>query len=335
MKISYYALRFSFPPRSLVWDGDGLVDWVGGGTRWSMVDLSPDDVGGGYGFGADRAVMSPSGRFSVVYIERGTKGVILDRGNILREINRSYYHADAYAYPVALGQLPDGSEVIAHCPDEYNRIEIETLADGKRLTRRRGKPDDTFHSRLMFSPNSRHLLSAGWWWHPFETACVFDVEAALAKPITLDRPAWEMHNPFPDVGMDPEVRAACWIDDDRVIVTTSTEFDDDEDSDGWPADRSGVWSVSERRWLSCSTWNPQGSLQRCAGGALYVENDCPHWWTPGAAEPISWPDVEVLEAPTTGGRRELWHDCPLLAAHPTERRFAAVGTNVIVVVEWS
>jgi len=326
------AMRFTFRPRSLAWDGGELVDWVAGGTRWSTVDGSQHDSGFGYRFNFDRAVVSPSGRYSVIYTERGTKGLVLDRGEILREINRSYYCSDDYAYPVALGRLPDGREVIAHCPDDYNRIHIDTLAGGKRLTRRRNKPDDTFHSRLSFSPDSRHLLSAGWWWHPFETACVFDVPAALAKPALLDRPVWELHRPFSGVPMNPDVRAACWIDDDRIVVTTSAE--DDDGGNGWPAERSGVWSVREGRWLSRSTWNPQGSLQRCAGGVLYVENACPHWWAPGLDAPLSWPDVEVVEAPLFG-EGGLAHDCPLLAAHPTERRFAAVGQNVIVVVDWA
>ncbi|WP_332806462.1 hypothetical protein [Sphingomonas sp. RT2P30] len=327
------AIPFSFQPRSLAWDGDELVDWVGGGTRWSVTDGSQHESGINYAFCGDRAVVSPSGRYSVIYAERATKGLVLDRGKILREINRSYYCADAYAYPVALGQLPDGREVIAHCPDDYNRIHIDTLAEGKRLTRRRNKSEDIFHSRLSFSPDGRHLLSAGWVWHPFEIACVLDVTLALEVPRVLDRADDGPGIMLADASNNPEVSAAWWIDNDRIVVTTSTEYDD-EDTD-LPAERSGIWSVRERRWLSRSTWNPQGSLQRCAGGVLYVENGFPHWWGPDTGEPLSWPDVEVAEAPLFGDGGWLKHDCPLLAAHPTEKRFAAATANVIVVVEWS
>jgi hypothetical protein len=47
--------------------------------------------------------VSPSGRYQVLYAERGTKGLVLEHGAILREIDRSFYHADAYDYPAALG----------------------------------------------------------------------------------------------------------------------------------------------------------------------------------------------------------------------------------------
>lgn len=324
---------FSWRPSSLAWQGDDLVDWVDGGRRW-LPDGTEIPAAVRYAYGFDRAVASPSGRYSVIFTERETKGLVLDQLKILREVDRSYYQSNAYAYPIALGCLPDGREVIAHCPKEYNRIEIETLDKGKRLTPRRRKAQDIFHSRLSFSPDGRFLLSAGWVWHPWNGFCVFDVARALEDPHSLDRkegPFGEME-PSPTQG---EVYAACWLDSERVLLTTdmSGEYLDEGESDSSPT--SGVWSARDGTWISRSTvWNPQASLYPCAGGALYVENGYPHWWAPGRENPLTWPDITVVAAPGAAARQGIVHDSPLLAAHPTEPRFAVVTEGEIVVIEF-
>ena len=324
----------TWQPGSLAWEGDDLVDWVGGGRRW-LPDGTEIPPAIGYGGDFDRALVSPSGRYAAIVTERQTKGLVLDRSAILREIDRSYYHADKYAYPIALGRLPDGREVIAHCPKEYNRLEIETLDKGKRLTGRRTKSQDIFHSRLSFSPDGRFLLSAGWVWHPWSGFAIFDVMRALDHPGSLDRKegVFGAMQPSPTEG---EVYAACWLDSDRIVVTTDMtgEYLDEGESDLSPT--SGIWSARDGAWISRSNrWNPQASLYPCAGGALYVENGHPHWWAPELDVPLAWPDIAVVAAPGTASRRGIMHDCPLLAAHPTEPRFAAVTQGEIVVVEFA
>lgn len=322
---SIRRLPFAFTPASLAWDGDDLVDWVGGGGRR-------------YAHSFDRALVSPSGRYSVIYAERQTKGLVLDRGEILREIDRSYYQADSFAYPAAVGQLPDGREVLAHCPDEYNVIQLEDLVTGKRLTRRRGKAEDIFHSRLCFSPDGSHLLSAGWLWHPWNVVCVFDVAEALENPRSLDR-ARSSPAMLQTAVMGGEVRAACWLDSQRLLITTDTQVpicdEGASDKAGLPQGYSGIWSVTEQRWLSRDpAWNPQGSLYACGGGALYVEGGCPHWWAPEGGAPLVWPEIKVLQ-PDEAPRSGIVFDSPLLAAHPTERRFAAVTSTGIVTVDFA
>ncbi|MFA6114881.1 MAG: hypothetical protein WC729_12830 [Sphingomonas sp.] len=325
-------LPFTWRPESLVWSGDDLVDWVAGGRRW-LSDGNQDGPAMLYGYVFDRALMSSSGLYAAIFCERGTKGLILREGEILREIDRSYYQADAFAYPVALGRLPDGREVIAHCPDQYNVIEIETLDDGERLTRREGKAQDFFHSRLSFSPDGRFLLSAGWVWQPWNGFCLFDVERALRDPRSLDR----MERPFGDVTGSPnegEVGAACWLNSSQLLVTTDPdgEYLDEPEHKGPPC--SGVRDVGAGEWLSrSSAWNTGASLSPCAGGVLYVENGHPHWWAPGRDAPLVWPDISVRAAPGAAERRGIVHDCPLLAAHPTKPRFAAVTDDEIVVVD--
>lgn len=88
---------------------------------------------------------------------------------------------------MAVSRLADGRAVIAHCPDEYCKIEPEEVETGRRLTEREGEPADFFHSRLQFSPGERYLLSVGWVWHPFDMVAVYAVGRALAEPASLDR----------------------------------------------------------------------------------------------------------------------------------------------------
>ncbi|QNA84602.1 hypothetical protein G4G27_11855 [Sphingomonas sp. So64.6b] len=319
---------FSNPPQSLAWQDGALVDGVGG---WQWLADGTEVAGDThYAYGFDRALVSPSGRFSVLFCERQTKGIILDQGRLIREIGRSYYQASKYAYPIALGRLPDGREVLAHCPDAYNVIEIETLAEGERLTSRKGEAQDVFHSRLSFSPDGRFLLSAGWIWHPFNVFCAFDVEHALRDPASLDRE--EAHyGALEGAAPGCEVHAACWLDADRVVVTA--DEDDGDPSDGPP--QSGIWSARDGRWISrTSDWNPQATLFPCAGGVAYVEHGHPHWWAPGLDTALAWPEIAVAAAPDAESRTGIKHDCPLFAAHPTARRFAAVTGNEIVVVDF-
>lgn len=92
------------------------------------------------GFGGlfDRATASPSGGHVVLYAERGTKAIVVDMREsfprVVRELDRSFYHAETSDCPVAVGRLRDGREVVAHCPDHCAVLEIEELESGRRLT---------------------------------------------------------------------------------------------------------------------------------------------------------------------------------------------------------
>ncbi|ATB27025.1 hypothetical protein [Melittangium boletus] len=187
MRIERNFLPTPVPPQSLCWSGDALVDWVSGGLRHGL-DGETLDPHVRYGYRFDAAVMSPDGRYTVLHERLGTKALLLREGELVRELSRSYYHAEVYEYPVALWTLPGGRTLLAHCPDEYCRIELEDAETGEWLTRRDSPPVDVFHSRLQFSRDGRFLLSAGWIWHPVNAAHVFDVTRALEQPSTLDSP---------------------------------------------------------------------------------------------------------------------------------------------------
>ncbi|RKG61548.1 hypothetical protein D7V80_34060 [Corallococcus sp. CA054B] len=170
---------------SLCWSGDALVDPVGGLVRYHL-DGSTDDPHVRYAYRFDRAVMSPDGRYSVLYESLGTAGLLLDGTRVVRQLTRDFYHANTHDYPVALHTLPSGRTLLAHCPESYCVVELEDAATGERLTKRDNTPADIFHSRLQFSPDGRYLASAGWIWHPVDAASVFDVPRALEEPASLD-----------------------------------------------------------------------------------------------------------------------------------------------------
>src|SRR5262249_32850286 len=129
-------VNLSFPAehrvRSLIWAGDRLLDPVGGGASVGLDgSVTPRSVNWAYVF--DRALASDDGQTTVLYTAPGTKGLVIGGRRRVREINRSFYHADVYEFPITVGRLHDGTEVLIHCPDGYNRLAIETLADGRRL----------------------------------------------------------------------------------------------------------------------------------------------------------------------------------------------------------
>ena len=96
--------------QSLVWDRDELVDWVAGGCRYLLDGaVVPRPVRYAYPF--DSAVTLPGSAYAVVYAAGQTKALILNNGDIHREVNRSYYQADAYEYPICLFRLKSGREV--------------------------------------------------------------------------------------------------------------------------------------------------------------------------------------------------------------------------------
>lgn len=176
--------RFS----TLTWSGDYLIDWAKSGTLF-LPDGQIKKLGNYFlAFPFDSAVSSSDGVYSVVYTRLGTKGILMKNGEILREINRSYYHAGVYEYPVAFAKMKDGRDILIHCPNEYNRLEFEEVETGLPLTNHADRdPSDFFHSRLEVSPDNKTLLSKGWMWHPYDFVEVFDIEECIENPKALDQ----------------------------------------------------------------------------------------------------------------------------------------------------
>lgn len=209
--------------KSLAWHGTTLVDWVSDGAGYELDGtLHRPLISHGDRF--DAALVSPSGAFVAIYEKLGTKALLVrsSDGSLLRELNRSYYCADAYEYPIAFITLPDGTEALAHCPRDYCRIDIEDAETGRCLTDRGPRnPSDVFHSRLQQSPGRTWLASAGWVWHPFDVACLWNLKAILQDPTLLDRSQVELST-------DEEVGALAFVSDDILLVTTGEESLSDE-----------------------------------------------------------------------------------------------------------
>lgn len=247
--------------RSLCWLGDTLIDWAGGGARYTL-DGRTIARAVTYAYRFDAAVVSPSGEFAVIYERLGTKGLVLERGQIVREINRSFYHAHVYDYPVALLRLPDGREAIAHCPEHYNQIEIEDVHTGEALTRSSGRrPADIFHSRLLVNTAGTRLLSAGWVWHPWDVVAVYDIAVGLADPSHLD-----------EFGLMPrsgaEVSGATFLDDDTLLLVTSEETDGGDDEDD---DDDALWKAGPR---ACVAYDLRTHTAQMLGRAAETVGTC-------------------------------------------------------------
>lgn len=225
---------------TLTWADDYLIDWANSGTVF-LPDGQIKKLGNYYlAFSFDSAISSSDGVYSVVYSRLGTKGLLLKNREILREINRSYYHAEVYEYPVAFAQLKDGRDILIHCPNEYNRLEFEEVETGLLLTKHTDRnPSDFFHSRLEVSPDNKTFLSKGWGWHPFDFVEIFDIEECIENPKALDKSKLT-----PDVSA--EICTASFITNELVLIGSpnDTEPFDDEPSDKLKNGEIGIWNIT-------------------------------------------------------------------------------------------
>jgi len=99
-KVRYsISLDYENQVRSLCWVNDYLVDYAGGIGTFQLDGIKTDSK---VSFGGlfDNAITSYDGEYVVIYQTLGTKALLLKQGKILREINRSYYCAEAFEYPI-------------------------------------------------------------------------------------------------------------------------------------------------------------------------------------------------------------------------------------------
>jgi hypothetical protein len=326
--------------RSLCWRGDELVDWVGGGRAFGT-DGTERSARRVYGYRFDAATASPDGRFAVIYERLGTKGLLLDDGRIVRELDRSFSHADAYEYPVALFNDKYGRVLLAHCSNDCRRVEFEEAETGRPLTTSAArKPSDFFHSRLAASPHGKRLLSAGWVWHPWNAVMYFDVAQALADPHHLDGGDALPHSRNVCLA---EESSACWLDDDCIAVAASAELEDPEESrevDAGPCLRPrglAVYNVANRTCLqACQLNEPAGTM--LALGNRHILSLYRH---PKLVD-LSTGQVIHVWTELQSGRQDgsiLWHledgaKPPPMAFDAASKRFAIVNGDTVTVIEF-
>ncbi|MFG3104794.1 hypothetical protein ACGFZL_30345 [Streptomyces sp. NPDC048182] len=316
--------------RSLVWDGDDLLDPVGGRRRWSADGTEHRRERRRFGRGYDRAVTSPSGRWTVVYGERGTRGLLLDGRRVVRELLRDEGHAGDFDYPVGLGTLSDGREVLVHCPERDDRLRVEDVATGESLATGSGEEmSSLFHARPAISPGGRWLMSAGWVWHPDGVCRVYDLEQALTDPSTLDGEGVLDHRPLSGA----EVDSACWLDGDRLaVVAGEVGWDRDVDEERERAPHQlGVWSGSASTWLHRHDIpGPVGTILGC-GEAVLALYGYPRLFDVRTGELIArWPRLAMPRRQGSYGATHI--PTPVAAVHPGGGRVALALESGIAVI---
>ncbi|NOT64292.1 MAG: hypothetical protein HOP19_29090 [Acidobacteria bacterium] len=317
---------------SLCWLGDKLVDWVGGGASYAL-DGTVTERPVHYGYRFDAAIVSPSGQYAVIYELLGTKGLLLKDGKILRELNRSYYHAEVYEYPITFIRQADGRELLAHCPNDYCRIDIEDIETGDCLTQSATrKPEDFFHSRLACDASGQRLLSAGWVWHPWDVIALYDVQQALTEPTTLDGTGIA-----PSTGA--EICSAVFADNETLVLLTSKETNDGgkaDDSDPlWSAGPNAIvyYDVTTQKCLSVS------GAEELVGRCMPVDRNSlvGFYESPKLFDSLTgkvthrWPQLKTGKQASS----IIWGDGvpPTFAIDTQKKRFAVAGDEEITVIE--
>jgi len=220
--IKRQTLQKDFGYGTISWLNNSIIDWYDGGRRYELDGKNTQLGPYGYAYPFDRSITSRNGEYAFIYHNRGTKGLLLKNGKILREINRPHYHADTYEYPAAFYTSANGNTYLIHCPLEYCRLDFEEVETGKIVTDVTGRaPVDIFHSRFSLSPDNTFLMVRGWAWHPLDMIRLYDIEACLADPKLLDTGIYSNNGPW-------EKSIGCFINNDEVLLG-SLEFDPDDD----------------------------------------------------------------------------------------------------------
>jgi hypothetical protein len=219
---------------------DRLIDWANSGRQFLLNGNYEETESYGFGFPFDSAITCEKGIYAVIYQKLGTKGLLLKNGKMVKEINRSYYQANMYEFPLAFFTAKNEKTYLIHCPTNYCQIDFEDVETGKIITKAKGrKPNDFFHSRFEISPDNKTLLSKGWGWHPFDFVYVFDIEACIENPALLDNTKLK-----PDV--DAEICAASFINNNLVLIGSPNDSEpfNDKPSEKLKNGQIGIWDIT-------------------------------------------------------------------------------------------
>jgi hypothetical protein len=318
---------------SLVWHDGALVDVAAGWRRYALDGSVPVSRYTRYGPGFDAAVTAPAADVVALVKSTGTKALLLEPGGkVIRELNRSYYCAEAYRYPLALFTLPDGRTGLVHCPEQYNQLEIEVARTGEQLTAGLDRdPEDFFHSRLAVSPDGRFLLSAGWLWHPLSMAEIRDLSRALQQPRVLDTTPRE--DPWSQATGITEISGACFAGQDVVISTSAGEPDTDDPGRLGPCTLAR-WSAQQQQF----TWIRR--LPRTAGDLLPFGNSilalyqCPRLYDAATGElQAEWPDLDTGQADSSIVWGKAFSGPATVAIDEPGQRFAVTNRESITVIQ--
>ncbi|MGC2508419.1 MAG: hypothetical protein WA369_17320 [Candidatus Acidiferrales bacterium] len=226
---------------TLVWDGDELLD-VTNGQR-AHADGPPALSRFNMTYQFDRAISLRSGatHWAVAYTNRNTKALLMKNGTIDRELNRSFYCANDYDYPISIGPAASGGVLVAHCPHAFNLLEIEDAETGATLDSLESEAME-FHSRLSFSPDGRFLSDAGWFWHPLSGAAVFQTVSGDGGSLQFDR------NPVfrTEFSETHELDSMAFLGNTELTVSFVADHEGMKRGPG----QLCIWSLTHGRWKS-------------------------------------------------------------------------------------
>lgn len=225
---------------TIEWCKENIIDWTSAG-QFKSLNGDEGQLGQYHYSHFNAAVTSEDGVYAFIYNRLATKGLLLKSGELIREINRSYYCADTYEYPAAFITV-QGKTYLAHCPKKYCQLDFEDVETGEIITDIKDrKPSDFFHSVMSVSPDGKYLLVRGWAWHPVESFSVFSIEDCLKNPLLLDDMAF-----FYNFGM--EINSASFIDNEYILVASSDEEPfDDENPAGLPPKHITLWNFKTNK----------------------------------------------------------------------------------------
>jgi hypothetical protein len=237
----------------LVWDGDEICDPTSGRRADLAGSPTPRRLIMTYRFDKCVGVRAQNVHWTAVFTNRGTKGVLMKNGSVHRELNRSFYCAEAYDYPITLGIDRAGRAVVFHCPNSFDRLEIEDAETGQNFDSLKSR-DMEFHSRLDLSADGRLLIDAGWFWHPWCGAAVFEMTYADDGTFRFAKnTAFSAQNEIESVGFRGDTHL--------VVASASEHFGEEPASTGLRPKQLGLWSFGTRDWdLKLDVEEPMGLM---------------------------------------------------------------------------
>lgn len=305
---------------TLDWLGNEVIDWANSGMCYSPDGSSrPLREGSSYMFAHnfDSVISSPNGLYTFIYTKLGTKGILLKNGReLLREINRPYYYANAYEYPATFVEI-DEKTYLVHCPFEYCRIDFEEVETGEIITNvPNRKTLDAFFSRLKISPDGRFLISKGWYWQPWDFVCLFDIKACMENPHVLD-----MRQPIGG-SLYTELCTADFIDGERLLIGTSTEGKDEDEHEDVPPEHLAIWNIMTKKFTNVVS-------VKVPFGNIFAINEHYCWDLFEFPKVIDLKTGEIVaknESIDSGKQRSsiIWHlkDLPKIAFNPRTKQVA-------------
>jgi len=229
-----------------MWDDDEVVDVTSGQRGNFAGSLTSRLLNMTFRFDRAIGLRSHGVLWAVAYTNRSTKAVLMKNDSVHRELNRSFYCAGAYDYPIALGLGGGDRVVVVHCPSKFDLLEIEDAETGAVLDSLRSR-DMEFHSRLSLSTDGRLLVDAGWFWHPWCGAAVFQITQADDGSVQFKK-----DTAFSTVfSTRNEIDSVAFLGNTRLAVSSVSDYLGEEPEPGSLCPKQlGIWSLSERRWES-------------------------------------------------------------------------------------